>query len=36
MDPEGKVGHWSARMKNTKEGCEEVQGFLDEKQGSKI
>ena len=36
MDPKGKVGHWSARMKFFKGGSEEVKGAENEKQGSEM
>ena len=36
VDPKGKVVHWSAPRKNTREGSEEVKGAGDEKQGSKM
>ena len=32
MDPKGKMGHWSARKKITKEGSEEPKGAENEKQ----
>ena len=35
MDPKRKIGHWSARIKSTKEGSEELKGAENEKQGSK-
>ena len=36
MDPKGKVGHCSARMKFLKGGSEEVKGADNEKQGSEM
>ena len=36
MDPTGKVDHWSARIKNTKEGSEEEKGAENKKQGRKM
>ena len=36
MDPKGKVGHCSARTKNTKEGSGDVKGAENEKLGSKM
>ena len=35
LDPKGKMGHWSARIKSTEEGSEEVKGAENEKQGSR-
>ena len=35
-DPKGKVAHWSARIKTTKEESEEMKGAENEKQGSKM
>ena len=32
MDPKRKMGHWSAQMKTTKEGSEELKGAENEKQ----
>ena len=34
--PKGNVGHWSVRIKTTKEGSEEVKVAENEKQGSKM
>ena len=36
VDPEGKVVHWSARIKIRKTGSEEVKGVEHEKQGGRL
>ena len=36
VDPTGKIGHWSARSKITKEECEELEGAETDKQEKKM